>query len=83
MVEKLLSEEEKKKISTFTQEKLWTDRDYSGDSIIRGFSPLPVGIQGSKCPKCGSRNLRGVLITVSADESDPNILCIDCGYWRD
>lgn len=83
MLEKLLSEEEKKRISTFATENLWTDSDYSGESVIRGFSPLPIGIKGSKCPKCASRNLAGVLITVSADESDPNILCLDCGYWRD
>ena len=35
------------------------------------------------CPKCGSKNLTGAIITETADEQDPNILCLDCGYWRD
>jgi len=65
------------------QDKLWTDNNYSGDTTIRGFAPLPVGLRNSKCPKCQSENIRGVIIMPTADEQDPNIICLDCGYWRD
>jgi DNA-binding XRE family transcriptional regulator len=62
--------------------KLWTD--YESDyGSIRELTPLPVGIANSVCPKCGSEHLTGALITPTADEYDPNILCMDCGYWRD
>ena len=50
---------------------------------VRGTCPLPVGCKNEKCPKCGSSNLTGAIITETADEQDPNILCLDCGYWRD
>lgn len=72
-----------RKFSPSLQSKLWTDNEYTGDTTIRGFAPLPVGLVGTKCPKCGSANLRGVIIMPSADEQDPNIMCLDCGYWRD
>lgn len=65
------------------QDKLWTDESYNGDTTIRCIVPLPIGLHNSKCPKCGGNNLRGALITLCADEDDPNILCLDCGYWRD
>jgi len=65
------------------QNKLWTDDDYTGSTTIRGFAPLPKGLINSKCPKCQSANMRGVIITSTADEQDPNIICLDCGYWRD
>ncbi len=63
-------------------EKLWTDYDSEYDTV-RSICALPVGIKGSACPKCGSKELIGALITPTADEQDPNILCKDCGYWRD
>ena len=62
--------------------KLWTDYE-SEHNTVRGVCQLPVGIRGSSCPKCGSKELTGALITPTADEQDPNILCKDCGYWRD
>ena len=65
------------------QEKLWTDNNYKGDTKIRGLAPLPVGLRGSKCKKCGSEDISGALIMPTADNSDPNILCLDCGYWCD
>lgn len=73
----------RKSATSSLQEKLWTDNNYSGDTTIRGFAPLPVGLRNSKCPKCQSENIRGVIIMPSADEQDPNIICLDCGYWRD
>ena len=47
------------------------------------YVPLPVGYKDTPCTKCGSLNLTGVLITETADEQDPNIICKDCGYWFD
>ena len=73
----------RKNTSHVIQEKLWTDEVGYENATIRGFAPLPAGLVNTKCPKCGNANLRGVLITQNADEQDPNIVCIDCGYWRD
>lgn len=63
-------------------EKLWTDYE-SNHGNVRAVCSLPIGVRGAKCPKCGSKNLTGALITPTANEQDPNILCKDCGYWRD
>ena len=63
-------------------EKIWTDYD-SEYTEVSSICPLPQGIVGSVCPKCGSDNIVGAIITKDANESDPNILCMDCGYWRD
>ncbi len=65
------------------QNKLWTDNNYTGDVSIRGFAPLPIGLRGSSCRKCKSSNIRGVIIMPTADEQDPNLICLDCGYWWD
>ena len=62
--------------------KLWSD-NRNENIEIRAFVPLPKGAEGTTCPKCGSNHLQGVIITDTADEADPNILCMDCGYWRD
>lgn len=72
-----------RKLSSPLQDKLWTDNNYTGDTTINGFAPLPVGLRSSKCPKCKSSNIRGVMIMPTADEQDPNIVCLDCGYWWD
>ena len=72
-----------RKASSSLQDKLWTDNNYSGDTTIKGFAPLPIGLQNSKCPKCNSSNIRGIMIMPTADEQDPNIICLDCGYWWD
>lgn len=47
----------------------------------RSICSLPIGYKDATCPKCGSKNLTGAIITETADEQDPNILCKDCGYW--
>lgn len=63
---------------------LWTDGGKSDINFhVRGLVALPIGLKECKCPKCGGTNLKGALITETADEQDPNILCMDCGYWRD
>lgn len=41
---------------------------------------LPEGYKKRSCPKCGSPNLSGALITETADERDPNIICTQCGH---
>ena len=65
------------------QDRLWSDNDYIGDTTLRGVVPLPVGLRNSQCPKCHSKNIRGAIIMPTADEQDPNIICLDCGYWWD
>ena len=64
-------------------DKIWTDSNYKGDTTLRGIVPVPIGLKGSKCPKCKSENIRGAIIMPTADEQDPNIICLDCGYWWD
>ena len=43
---------------------------------------LPLGWRKAKCPKCGSHELTGAIITPTADDFDPNILCERC-HWFD
>lgn len=62
------------------QVEAWSD-DRSDTRQPRGYVPLPRGVIGTKCPKCGSENLSGAIITETANETDPNIICLDCGYW--
>ncbi len=59
---------------------IWTD-DTTDKREFRGYAPLPKGMKDVRCPKCSSNNLSGVLISETADEADPNILCKNCGYW--
>ncbi|HEY8364871.1 MAG TPA: hypothetical protein VIK84_04795 [Haloplasmataceae bacterium] len=51
--------------------------------LYKRLCDLPSGLKNACCPKCNSKNLTGAIITEFADEFDPNILCRDCGYWRD
>jgi uncharacterized protein (DUF983 family) len=60
--------------------KAWTD-DQSDKRQPRGFEPLPPGLMGTRCPRCGSGKLSGAIITETADEADPNVICLECGYW--
>jgi DNA-binding XRE family transcriptional regulator len=69
--------------SNMKLDKIWTDNTYKGDTTIRGLVPVPIGLRNYKCPKCQSKNIRGALIMPTADEQDPNIVCLDCGYWWD
>ena len=55
----------------FKFDKLWTDYESEYDSVL-SICPLPIGSRGLKCPKCGSKELTGALITPNADEQDPN-----------
>ena len=36
------------------KEMLWTDEKHEFPMHIRGLVPLPNGLIGCKCPKCGS-----------------------------
>lgn len=65
---------------------IWTDPRSDGsvdNRPSRGSAPVPLGLSGSVCGHCGSSSLIGALITETADERDPNLLCLNCHYWRD
>ncbi|MGH9822387.1 MAG: hypothetical protein ACREDR_03935, partial [Blastocatellia bacterium] len=42
---------------------------------------LPTGWREARCPSCGSRELAGAIITPTADDLDPNILCQNCQWF--
>jgi hypothetical protein len=42
---------------------------------------LPVGWRGRTCPSCGAGDLRGALISPSADEQDPDVVCASCNLY--
>lgn len=65
------------------KEKMWTEGRENEKRTLQGLTCLPIGLQEAICPKCGSMKLSGALITPTADEQDPNIICCDCGYWWD
>lgn len=65
------------------EEIMWTDAGSDATYTLRGIVPLPTGYVGGICPKCKSTNIHGAIITPSSDEQDPNIICLDCGYWHD
>jgi hypothetical protein len=50
---------------------------------LHPLAPLPVGWRDRPCPKCGGHSLSGALITESADDFDPNLICLRCGHWWD
>lgn len=69
------------------------DRIWNEDSDnfkVGRLAPLPRGYIEKKCPKCHGP-LTGAIICFpngravipTADDADPNILCISCGYWAD
>lgn len=67
---------------------LW--RDESKENLVAILLPLPVGWTLKTCSKCGGRlsgaivlTTDGVRLVQSADEADPNIVCLNCGYWFD
>lgn len=65
---------------------LWTEAKSDGSIDLRtcrAYAPLPLGMRGSSCLRCASDSLVGALITENADERDPNLLCVNCNYWRD
>jgi len=73
----------RKGVTNMGLENIWTDNNYNGDTTVRGLVPLPIGLKDSQCPKCQSKNISGVIIMPTADEQDPNIICLDCEYWWD
>ena len=73
----------RKGVVNLSLEKIWTDSNLTDEVTLRGIVPLPIGLKSCKCPKCQSRNVRGAIIMPTADEQDPNIICLDCGFWWD
>lgn len=63
--------------------KIWTDNNYCGEFTVQYLLPLPVGMRNCICPKCQGSRIYGAKIMPTADECDPNIICLDCGYWWD
>lgn len=62
---------------------IWHSSNYDGQEIVRGIVPVPIGLRNYRCPKCNSIHIRGALIMPTADDDDPNLLCLSCGYWWD
>lgn len=61
------------------------------DFRVGRLTRVPRGLVDSACRKCGKFKLSGAIICTqdgkpvidSADDDDPNILCLSCGYWYD
>lgn len=70
-------------------QRIWTD--YGSDFRVGRLTRVPVGLKNHPCSKCGKPTLSGAIICTSdgrpviesADDDDPNILCLNCGYWFD
>jgi len=60
--------------------EIWTDNPRD-KRFLRSRVPLPIGLKESQCPNCGSYRLIGAIVTDTADELDPDVLCSKCGYW--
>jgi hypothetical protein len=48
--------------------------------LVRWGTPLPAGYKAQACPWCGGDKLMGVLIGPTADEVDPDIICLTCDF---
>jgi hypothetical protein len=62
--------------------EIWTN-DPKDKRYLHNRTQLPAGLSGGACPKCGSHELTGAVVTETADEMDPDLLCCICGYWWD
>ena len=70
-------------------DKIWNQE--ADDFLLGGFAPVPKGYTATRCPDCGSRYIRGAIICYpdgkptnpSGNEDDPNLLCLNCGFWDD
>jgi len=70
--------------------RIWNDDSESNFKVGR-LTRVPVGFKNRPCLKCGKASLSGAIICTpdgtpvieSADDDDPNILCLSCGYWFD
>ncbi|MHC4955958.1 MAG: hypothetical protein ACYTGZ_19090 [Planctomycetota bacterium] len=73
--------------------RLWTRHraDTASEFGLLRLGDLPVGCRGCHCPECGSGDISGAIVcdesgapvVPSADEVDPNLVCLECGYWDD
>ena len=70
-------------------ERIWNKE--SDDFTLGRQVPLPKGYISKKCPNCGSSSITGAIICYSngepvissSDDNDPNLICLNCGYWAD
>ena len=62
--------------------EIWTN-DRNDKRYLHNRTQLPAGLSGVLCPECGSQQLTGAVVTETADEMDPDLLCCMCGYWWD
>ena len=68
-----------------------TRNDERDDFRILSYLPLPAGLESTLCGECDGEKLSGAIVGFpdgrpvipSADADDPNILCLECGYWWD
>lgn len=65
---------------TGSPSEIWTN-DPKDKRALRARVPLPIGLGERHCPNCGSYQLTGAIVTDTADELDPDVLCSNCGYW--
>ncbi len=76
--------------SRMMPEKIWNDRGRYG---FLEWAELPFGYRNAvpACRKCGSKNVSAAIIEAQlggpaiegTDQADPNMLCLDCGFWWD
>jgi hypothetical protein len=69
--------------------RVWNDTSdaYELERLV----DLPIGYEGRTCPRCNSSTITGALVRTAdhqpaipgADDSDPLILCLTCGYFDD
>jgi len=71
--------------------QIWNDEEPTGGFNAREVTTLPRGIENIHCPKCRGGTVTGALVTrsdgelaiESSDGQDPNLLCLECGFWWD
>ena len=68
---------------------VWNDK--ADGAMVATLTPLPKGWTRATCPHCHCGPLTGAIVSYpdgprvieSADEADPNLLCLNCGWFDD